>query len=277
MRYPGATWRGPVPGYAPGGMAGHRLFVLHVQQGSESGTDAWFHNPAAQVSSHFGNPKTGSVDQWVDTDDRAWAEAAYNNVAISVENEGNTGDGLTASQIENAAHLLAWAHQVHGTPLQVTDDSNGAGVIGHGLLGVAGGDHPDCPGAPILAQRQAVVDRAKQILGQTPVPASAGDARVRLLQQLLNQRGAALAEDGIKGPLTKGAFARALAGLLLVKGSAGLSVKILQAMLNTWGYGLAVDGQDGDLTTGAVEDFQSRHNCTRDGEVGPQTQAALAR
>lgn len=163
-RYPGANWRGPVPNMAVGGMSSHRLFVVHIQEGTESGTDSWVHNPAAQVSAHFGNPRVGRPDQWVDTDDRAWAQAAYNNVAISVENEGHTGDSLNPNQLENAAQLLAWAHVAHGTKLQVTDDPNGEGVIGHGLLGTAGGNHPDCPGQPILNQRQAIVDRAFQII-----------------------------------------------------------------------------------------------------------------
>lgn len=170
-RYPGARWRGPVPNMAAGGMVSHRLFVMHIEEGTEAGTDAWQHNPAAQVSSHFGNPKAADapLDQFVDTGDRAWAEAAYNDVAISVEHEGNSGDSLTAAQLERDAQLLAWCHTTHGTKLQVTNDAAGEGVIGHGQLGVAGGDHPDCPGAPILAQRQAVVDRAIAILNpQTP-------------------------------------------------------------------------------------------------------------
>ena len=169
-RYPGATWRGPVPNVG-GAMAGYRLFVVHIQDGTEPGTDAWFHNPAAQVSAHFGNPKAGAPDQWVDTAQVAWAEAAYNSVGISIENEGRSGDSLTASQLENAAQILAWAHRVHGIKLQVTDDPNGEGVIGHGLLGAAGGGHYDCPGAPVLAQRHAIVDRAIAILNPAPAPA----------------------------------------------------------------------------------------------------------
>jgi|GEM_PF-5616035 len=168
-RYPGATWRGPVPNVG-GAMTEYRLFVIHIQDGSEAGSDAWIHNPAAQVSAHFGNPKTGKPDQWVDTSQVAWAEAAYNGVGISIENEGHSGDSLTASQIENAAQILAWVHGVHGTKLQVTDDPRGEGVIGHGLLGAAGGGHYDCPGAPILTQRQAIVNRATQIVAAKSTP-----------------------------------------------------------------------------------------------------------
>lgn len=163
-RNPAATWRGPVPNVG-GSMSSYDLFVVHIQDGSEAGTDAWFHNPAAQVSAHFGNPKTGDLDQWVDTDQVAWAEAADNAKSISVESEGFSGQTLTDSQLENVAQLFVWANKTHGIPLQITTDPNGRGMIGHGQLGAAGGGHYDCPGTPILNQFPAIMARAKQIAG----------------------------------------------------------------------------------------------------------------
>ncbi|MEZ0112361.1 hypothetical protein ABH920_006380 [Catenulispora sp. EB89] len=168
-RFPKATWRGPVPNLTPGGMSAHRGLVLHIQEGTESGTDAWFHNPASQVSAHFGNPKSGPLDQWVDTDDRAWAEVDGNPEWISVENEGNSGDVLTASQLENAAQLFAWIHTTYGVPLQPSD-STVPGLTGHGLGGQAWGGHLDCPGQPILDQRPQIIARAAQIAGGAPTP-----------------------------------------------------------------------------------------------------------
>jgi len=170
-RYPGATWRGPVPNYTPGGMRGVLGLVLHIQEGSEAGTDAWFHNPASQVSAHFGNPKTGKLDQWVDTADRAWAEVAGNPWWISVENEGHSGDSLTPSQLENVAELLAWLHTMYNVPLRISDTplSGTPGLTGHGLGGDSWGGHLDCPGTPILAQRQAIITRVVQIAG-VPTP-----------------------------------------------------------------------------------------------------------
>ena len=160
-----ARWRGPVPNQ--GGTMGpiHGL-VLHIQEGSESGTDAWFHNPASKVSAHFGNPKTGPLDQWVEVGTVAWAEVDGNTNWISVENEGNSGDTLTASQVENAAQLLAWLHTGFGVPLVVSDNPQTTpGLTGHGLGGAAWGGHTDCPGAPILNQRQQIIDHAAQIVG----------------------------------------------------------------------------------------------------------------
>lgn len=166
-----ADWQGETVNEG-GAMATIRMVVVHIEQGSNAGSIAWCKNPVSKVSAHFFNPRVGRLVQLVSTDRVAWAEVDFNRVAISVEHEGNSGDSLTPSQIENTAHVLARAHQVYGVPLQVLNDPSGGGVIGHGLLGAAGGGHYDCPGNPVLAQRQQIVNRAVQILGgSTPAPA----------------------------------------------------------------------------------------------------------
>lgn len=169
--FPAARWRGPVPNQG-GTMGPIRGLVLHIQEGSESGTDAWFHNPTSKVSAHFGNPKTGPLDQWVEVGTVAWAEVNGNTNWVSVETEGHSGDSLTPSQLENAAQLLAWLHTTYGVPLVVSDTpaSGTPGLTGHGLGGDAWGGHYDCPGTPILAQRGAIIARAQQILGASSAP-----------------------------------------------------------------------------------------------------------
>lgn len=162
---PGTTWIGPTPNEHPDGMVEVRGLVLHIQQGYESGSEAWFKNPSAQASAHFLNPKAGQLRQLVDTKDRAWAEAAGNSHWVSVENEGFVPDALTPSQVENCAQLLAWLHKVYNVPLVSTDDVNGHGLGWHGMGGDAWGGHPDCPGEHIKAQRGAIIARASRILG----------------------------------------------------------------------------------------------------------------
>lgn len=172
-RFPGATWRGSVPNQG-GAMGPIYGLVLHIQEGSEAGTDAWFHNPSSKVSAHFGNPKSGPLDQWVEVGTVAWAEVSGNTNWVSVETEGHTGDSLTASQLENTAQLLAWLHTTHGVPLAISDTpaAGTPGLTGHGLGGAAWGGHYDCPGTPILSQRAAIIARARQLLGGAP---STGD------------------------------------------------------------------------------------------------------
>jgi hypothetical protein len=171
-RFKRARWKGPVPNRTVGGMQRPILgLVLHIQEGTEEGTDAWFHNSKAQASAHFGNPKKGRLDQWVDTDDKAWAEVSGNPRWISVENEGHSGDKLTDSQIENCAHLLAWLHTTEGVPLRVTDSVGKGGLGWHGMGGDAWGGHTACPGRPIVEQRGHIITRARELTeGANPKP-----------------------------------------------------------------------------------------------------------
>ena len=102
-----------------------------------------------------------------------------------------------------------------------------------------------------------------------------------------------LAVDGAVGPNTKGALyadigggggsgALAPVGLnsatcpdVIVKGQRGGCVTELQSLLNHHGADLAVDGGFGPLTDSAVRDFQAEKGLAVDGQVGPNTKAAL--
>jgi N-acetyl-anhydromuramyl-L-alanine amidase AmpD len=131
-----------------------RLFVVHVAQGSnQSGIDSWFRNPKAEVSAHFSVSRFGVVHQHVSLARVAWAEANYNDVAVSIEHLGYSGQRLTRLQLRASLRLLAWLHErFPRVTLRRTARPDGYGVIGHGELGILGGDHPNCPGTPILDQ-----------------------------------------------------------------------------------------------------------------------------
>lgn len=182
LRYPESTWRGTVPNMG-GTLVDPPLIVVHVMQGTLEGTDSWFHNPSAEVSAHFGVGRDGTVYQWVLLDRVAWAEANYNEAAISIEHEGFSSsvalsaaavdelapatramyedrhNGLTQAQLTSSGKLIHWlATEIakeRGIPFaDVFRRTNKptVGVIGHGELGVPGGDHPDCPGSVIMDQ-----------------------------------------------------------------------------------------------------------------------------
>lgn len=278
-QYPGATWRGPVVNRTPSGMVMPPIgLVLHIQQGSEGGTDAWFRDPASRVSAHFGAPKSGGIDQWVIIGDEAWHAASANRTYVGVEIEGSSGDRLTGAQSEALAHLIAWMHTDYGMPLAVATVPGHPGLAYHALGGDAWGGHPDCPGQPIIDARPHLLARAGEILAGQPAPEPGASSAVRHLQQLLNSAGGGLAVDGIKGPRTRTALALYLSQDVgtLVQGDSGAAVMVLQAALDTWGYSLIVDGQYGPATLAAVEGFQRSHGCAPDGEVGPITKKALA-
>ena len=144
-------------------MQSHNGVVLHIMAGTLSGTDSWFHNPKSQASAHFGVGKTGTIYQWVDTDDKAWAEVNGNPNWISIENEGKGGDSLTQAQIDACAKLFEWADDQYHFGLQVTSDVNGKGLGHHSMGGAAWGGHFDCPGDKIIAQKPAIIAKAKTL------------------------------------------------------------------------------------------------------------------
>jgi len=46
--------------------------VVHIMDGTLAGTDAWFANPASQVSAHYGIGMAGQIHQYVAESDTAW-------------------------------------------------------------------------------------------------------------------------------------------------------------------------------------------------------------
>lgn len=162
-RMPGATWHA-VRNYTSGGQDEVRGVVVHIMAGTLEGSQAWFNNPTAQASSHFGTGKAGALRQWVDTADRAWAQAAGNRTWISVENEGFGGDVLTDAQLNDNAAVLAWAHETEGVPLRLASGPGDRGLGYHAMGGSGWGGHTSCPGPRIVMQLPEIVARAKRLV-----------------------------------------------------------------------------------------------------------------
>lgn len=216
-RMPGAKFR-KVGNYTAGGTKEYRGLVLHVQEGNNS-PFGWFNNPDAQSSSTFWVGKTGTIEQFVDTADKAWAQMGGNAYYASVETEGYAKDALTDAQIEGVAKVYAWGHKEHGWPLVVVDSTTEHGLTFHGVGGAAWGGHYDCPGPQRKAQRARIMGRARELVAP-PAPATPlvevhnvqpGDVNgdVKVLQKALNAeypKRTPLVADGNSGPKTQAAY-----------------------------------------------------------------------
>jgi len=166
---PFATWRGPVPNKRAGGMVAHpHGLIPHVIVGSLASADLIFHQAAQQKSAHFGVGKDGTLYQWVETQDVAWAEAAGNPFWWSAECEGLDTEPHTPAQLDTLAHLAVWLRTLSPFPLQVTDDVNGFGIISHRNGGAPWGGH-SCPGDKRHMQRADIVNRAKALEHPTEI------------------------------------------------------------------------------------------------------------
>lgn len=164
---PFAQWRGPVPNKTPGGMHLPSLgLVLHVMESSLAAADGWFHNPSAKASAHFGVDFDGTIVQWVEWEDKAWAEVAGNPSYHSVETSGYNDQPLTDAQLRGVATIYAEGMRRYGWPAQLANVPGEQGLGTHAMGGSAWGGHTACPGPQRTAQRATIL----QLAGGTPAP-----------------------------------------------------------------------------------------------------------
>jgi hypothetical protein len=132
-----------------------------------------FNDPAVQASSHFWISKTGVIEQYVDTDVKAWAEGDGNPNFWSIEFEGMTGEPLTPEQITAGGRLCAWLHAIDPFPLVVNTDPFQSGYTPHFAGGRSWGGHT-CPlPGPRFDQFADLIEATRQQLGgAAPAPAT---------------------------------------------------------------------------------------------------------
>lgn len=240
---PHATQK-PVPSHG-GAMSAHLGLILHV---TTNHFDPWgfFDSTAHQASSTFWISDDGLLEEYVDADLRAWAQAGGNSTYNSVETSGTPDQPLTPSQVETLAHLYAWGHVTYGWPLTLAEKPGEKGFGWHGMGGDAWGGHPYCPGEKRKAQRGEVLARTKEILALNPTPRKPVVAVTHADRVL-----------GLHTPLMQ-----------------GQDVKNVQHALNAAGEILTESGLYDQATADAAQDFKNEHGIKEAG-VGPITLAAL--
>lgn len=120
-----------------------KMIVVHLMAGTMEGTAAWFGNPAAGVSAHYGVSASGEVHQYVGEADTAWhaGDAQVNRWSIGIEHAGDhpaSGDWKPSRlQFEASARLAAVICRHHGIePSEVT-------IVPHSAINER---KPRCPG-----------------------------------------------------------------------------------------------------------------------------------
>lgn len=140
-----------------GGVA-PRIIVLHSTESSEQAGNAdlaaivsWFDNSSAQASSHVITDADGNSARCVPDSAKAWTQAYFNPVSLSVEQIGRAAQTSWDDDLvrETARWIAKWSRDF-GIPIvrgAVSGSSvTRSGVVTHAELGAAGGGHHD-PGA----------------------------------------------------------------------------------------------------------------------------------
>jgi hypothetical protein len=156
---PGAV-RKPITYRADAGKFPHTPlgWILHVQDGNGSPWSMFEHAPDGDRKfSSFWVSKSGTVEQYTETDGISWAQEAGNPDYRSTETEGLPSEPLTAPQIVSLGRLHAFLE----CPDELASKPGERGIGTHYMGGVAWGNHscPDpVPGAgPRSHQRSAII------------------------------------------------------------------------------------------------------------------------
>ena len=140
-QYPGSTYYGNNGNNytnANRGPAQIDKVVVHVAQGSYSGTLSYFNDAGTCCSSHYTVSRYGAVGQSVYEQDIAYHAGHYptNKTSIGIEHAGYVGDAssFTDAMYRSSAKLTAYVAKKYGVPL------DRGHIIGHNQV-------PGCPGA----------------------------------------------------------------------------------------------------------------------------------
>ena len=153
MTKPSIKWIGSPNHSAAAKKLKTTAIVNHIMQGTLTGTDSWFANPASRASSHFGIGKNGEIHQYVNLDNPAWANGIVNkpnwpllqngvnpnHYTVSIEHEGESGDVMPEAQYQATLALHRWLIDTLGIP--VTRDN----IIGHYRIDSV--NKSNCPGS----------------------------------------------------------------------------------------------------------------------------------
>ena len=129
--------------------------IIHIMQGTFSGSESWFMNPSSNVSANYLISNTGEILQMVRLTDRAWHAGNHNGRSIGIEHEGfwhsdvHSDTVITEDEYQASAMITRWLTERYNIPrihrdayhdengnfvpwqLQRPELSNMAGILGH--------------------------------------------------------------------------------------------------------------------------------------------------
>jgi hypothetical protein len=198
-RYPGAIWK-PITAKSRSRLTVYNRVNLHIAVSEASSLFSFF-NQAGIADSHFYVRRDGTVEQYVDTAYKAYADLEGNDATISIETQGMGTGEWTPAQLESLARLYAWCVKTHGIALKMATssktDSSSHGLSWHrlgidgnfpplpsilaGRLQRGGGMHysnsfgKGCPTDDRIKQIPGIFARAKELLEPKPAPTPTED------------------------------------------------------------------------------------------------------
>lgn len=212
--YPAMRWLPASSENFDVGRRGARVtfIVLHATDGAYAGSQSWFRDPSAKVSSHYLiRARDGEITQMVAEADTAFHARGSNRSSIGIEHEfyPKAGIAFTEAQRRSSARLVCAIARRYGIPLDRKH------IVGHSETPNA--DHPDpgpqwdWTGYMRLVRSCGGATAAQQAAAQVPNTSLSSGARssdVARLQSALARLGYTRYVTGYFGPITEAAVRR---------------------------------------------------------------------
>lgn len=141
----GVRWLGS-PNFTPG-REGHDLVtppsyvVIHTMDGTVTGANARFQDPAQQASAHYGISLDGTFYQWVAERDTAWHagvwEVNLDSIGIEHEDDGQPNAPRPLALYRASARLVADVCRRYSIPAVHGQVGVSSGIIAHRETGYA--------------------------------------------------------------------------------------------------------------------------------------------
>src|SRR5215831_13982703 len=241
--------------------------VMHTMVGNQDGTIAWFNNPDANASAHFGVAQDSSIHQfgpigkgWI-----AWHCASGNATWYGIEHadNGNPDNPLTDAQLTASAQLVECLASYAGFPLQESDSTGVKGYGVHYMGGASWGGHscPDQPPNHVRSnQRPEILKRAVALSGGT-VPPSQPVPPKPTYPAFPYPSGHYIGQPSSSNYCHSGCYG----------GTDQTNCRTWQQRMRDRGWTITVDGCFGPQSESVCRSFQSEKRLTVDGKVGANT------
>lgn len=153
--HPHVVYRQLSPNQSSRGGARIAIITLHSTQGSNvagtadlRGCAGFLCRPATEASSHVITDADGHSARLVADHRKAWTQAAYNPVSLSIEQVGYAeATHWARDEIRETARWIARWSKMYAIPIRVGAVAGGLvtrpGVVTHKMLGLLGGGHVD--------------------------------------------------------------------------------------------------------------------------------------
>lgn len=175
----------PCPNWSSRGNYKPELIVIHIMDGTLTGTDSWFASSVSQVSAHYGIGQHGEVHQYVEEKDKAWHAGRIKTPNFKLYKPDVNPNLYTIGIEHEGGAFTVWSPELKKTSAQLIRDIatrwniliDRDHIIGHYQIF---SDKPNCP-----ANNKSIIDELISLANDNMVSILVPKSKVDQIQAFI--------------------------------------------------------------------------------------------